>query len=56
MAPLALEYRNGSEIGRIPIFAHKNCALDESNPYNTPYNMNKVGLMNQMPKTKIRLA
>ncbi len=38
------------EMGIAPIFNHfytQKCGLDESNPYNTPSNMNKVGLMNQ---------
>ena len=44
MAPVAYGLEKW---GQAPFFANKYCGLDESSPYNTPYNMNKVGLMNQ---------
>ena len=39
-------------MGTALIFNHfytQKCVLDESSPYNTPYNMNKIALMNQAP-------
>jgi hypothetical protein len=40
-------------MGTALIFNHfyaQKSGLDESSPYNKPYNMNKIGLMNQAPR------
>ena len=45
-------HRETGEMGTAPIFNHfytQKCGLDESSPYNTPYNMNKIALINQAP-------